>query len=155
MRTISARRTGKKGSSGRVGLSGMAFGDMEFFPGVPEEASGQSTGIFLENSFPNHDMFWNLRVWAPGNANLHRTFGGYWGLRIRFWPPPPTPDFLGKNFCPGLGRKFLPKRTCYRGKHRSHCGLQGVHFCSKGKQVSLVRIHFSHPASDGKSTDRR
>ena len=34
-------------------------------------------------------------------------------MRIKFWPPPPTPEFLSKDFClqPGLERKFLLRRT--------------------------------------------
>ena len=55
--------------------------------------------------------------------------------------PTPNPELLSKDFClqPGLG-KFLPRRTC----------LVRI---SKGNQVSLVRIHFSHAEPDGRSTD--
>ena len=31
--------------------------------------------------------------------------------------------------------------------------LHDFHSLTKGNQVSLVRIHFSHPGSDGKATD--
>ena len=39
------------------------------------------------------------------------------------------------------------------GKNCSHCNFQDFHSLTKGNQVSLVRIHFSHPGSDGKSAD--
>ena len=35
---------------------------------------------------------------------------------------------------------------------RSHCSFQDFHSLSKGNQVSLLRLHFSHPESDGKSS---
>ena len=77
------------------------------------------------------------------------------GMRIKFWPPPPTLDFLSKDFClqPGRGWKFLLRRTCCRGKNCSHCSLQSFHSLTKANQVSLVRIRFSHPESDEKSAD--
>ena len=40
-----------------------------------------------------------------------------------------------------------------RGKNCSHCNLQDFHSLSKGKQVSFVTLHLSHPESDGKSAD--
>ena len=69
--------------------------------------------------------------------------------------PPPTREFLSKLFClqPGLERKFLLRRTCCRGKNCSDCNFSDFYSLSKGNQVSLVRIHFSHPESDGKSAD--
>ena len=74
-------------------------------------------------------------------------------LEIRFWPPPPTPEFLGKDFClqPGLERKFLLQRTWPRQtfcrKNCSYCSFQDLY------QVSSARIHFSHPEWDGKSSN--
>ena len=61
--------------------------------------------------------------------------------------PPPTPEFLSKDLClqPGLERKFLPRRTCCRGQDCSHCSFQDFSCLAKGNQVSLMRIHFSHP----------
>ena len=47
-------------------------------------------------------------------ANFHkRPCIPKWLLRSCFWPPPPTPDFLSKDFClqPGLEWKFLLSRT--------------------------------------------
>ena len=34
-------------------------------------------------------------------------------ISMKFWPRPPTPEFLSKDFClqPGLEWKFLPRRT--------------------------------------------
>ena len=71
-------------------------------------------------------------------------------LRIECWPPPPTPDFLNKNFClePGL---FLLRRTW--SDKGSRCCFQDFHSLTKGNEVSLLRIYFSEPDSDGKSTD--
>ena len=72
-------------------------------------------------------------------------------LRIEFSPPPPTLNFLNKDFClqPGLGWKFLLRRTCCRGKNCSHCSFQdfqSLGFLSKDPLPS-------QPESDGKSAD--
>ena len=40
-----------------------------------------------------------------------------------------------------------------QGKNCSRCSFQDFHSLTKGNQVSLGRIHFSHPESDGKSSD--
>ena len=60
-------------------------------------------------------------------------------------PPPPTPDFLSKDFCLQPGRD----KSC------SHCNFQEFHSLDKGNEVSLLKIpiHFSHPELDGKSAD--
>ena len=39
------------------------------------------------------------------------------------------------------------------GKNCSHCSFQDFDSLTKGNQASLVRMHFSHPESDGKSAD--
>ena len=54
---------------------------------------------------------------------------------------------------PGLGWKFLLRREPGRGRECSRCNLQDVHSLTKRNLVSLVRIHFSHSESDGKSAD--
>ena len=71
-------------------------------------------------------------------------------MRINFWPPPPTPEFLSKDFClePGFGRKFLLRRT-WSGRRLLPLQLPWLSLVA-----SLVRIHFSHPESDGKSSGR-
>ena len=85
--------------------------------------------------------------------HLPRCCLGVVSLRIKFWPPPPTPKFLTKNFCldPGLKWKFLTRRSCsdqtflplQSGGHQSPLNF-------KGKKGILVRTHFPHPESDGK-----
>ena len=69
--------------------------------------------------------------------------------------PTPTPDLLSRNFClePDLRWKFLLRRTWLGQKTAPTAIFQDFHSLSKGKQVALVRIHFSHPESDGKSAD--
>ena len=47
--------------------------------------------------------------------------------------------------------EVLTKENLVEAKNRFHCNFQDCHSLSKGKQVSFVRIHFSHPESDGKS----
>ena len=46
-----------------------------------------------------------------GATNVHQQM--FTNMRIRFGPPPPTPEFLSKDFClrPGLEWKFLLRRT--------------------------------------------
>ena len=48
---------------------------------------------------------------VKGRSNMFQVW-----LRIRFRPPPTTPEFLNKDFClqPGLGWKFLRRRTWSR-----------------------------------------
>ena len=81
-------------------------------------------------------------------VRVHFSLILFWTRRIRSWPPPPTPELLSKDFClqPGLGWKFLLRRT-WSGKNCSHCSFQDFQSLTKGNQVSLVRMHFSHPES--------
>ena len=67
---------------------------------------------------------------------------------------PTLNNSLVRIFClqPGLAWKFL-LREPGRGKSCCHCNFQNFHFLSKASRVSLVRTHFSHPESDGKSSD--
>ena len=75
-------------------------------------------------------------------------------LRIKFSSPPPTPEFLTRDFClqPGLGWKFFTKENLVRQKKGSRCNLQDFHSLTKENQVSLLRIFLFEPGSDGKST---
>ena len=70
--------------------------------------------------------------------------------------PAPNPEFLFlcEDFClqPSLNWKFLLRRT-WSGQKCSHCNFQNLHPLTKRNQVSLLRIHFSHPESDWKSWD--
>ena len=80
-------------------------------------------------------------------------------LRIQFWPAPPIPEFLSKDFClePGLEWKFLlslPKENLVRAKIApTAISRTFTPLLRKTNQVSLVRVHFSQPESDGKSSD--
>ena len=72
-----------------------------------------------------------------------------------FDPPPPNPriPYKGFFFCNQVsnGNSYLGEPG--HRKNCSHCSFQGFHSLTKGNQVSLVRNHFSHPESDGKSPD--
>ena len=74
-------------------------------------------------------------------------------LRIKFSPPPPAPEFLSKDFCNQVSNGNSYRGEPGRGRNFSHCRFQDFNSLSKGSQVSLVRIHFSCPESDGKSAD--
>ena len=78
---------------------------------------------------------------TPKHQKISQTNGPF--SEDRIWPPPPTLDFLSKDFCPqpGLGWKFL---LSGRGKNCSPCSFQDSHSLTEGNQVSLVRIQFSH-----------
>ena len=74
--------------------------------------------------------------------------------RIWFWPPPPTPEFLTKDFClqTSFDWHFLLRRTWSGGgggESCSHCCFQDFRSLSKEHQVSLLRILFSLPETDG------
>ena len=49
--------------------------------------------------------------------------------------------------------EILTKANLVGAKNCSHCSFQDCHSLTKRNQVSLVRIHFSHPESDGKLSD--
>ena len=73
-------------------------------------------------------------------------------LRIKFSPPPPTPEFLSKDF-PSATRprtEILTKENLVGTKNCSHCSFQDFHSLSKGNQVSLVRTFLSEPGSGSK-----
>ena len=48
--------------------------------------------------------------------------------------------------------EILTEENLVGAKNCSHCNFQDFHSLTRGNHVSLVRIHFSHPA-DGKSSD--
>ena len=59
--------------------------------------------------------------------------------------------FTRPRLQPGLERKF-PLGKTGRGKICSHCNFWNFHSLTEGNQVSLVRIDFSHPESNGKAS---
>ena len=73
-----------------------------------------------------------------------------WGSK--FDPHPQPQISLVRIFClqPGLGWKFLLRRTCCRSKNGSHCSFQDFHSLTKENQVSLVRTFLSDPGSGSK-----
>ena len=73
-------------------------------------------------------------------------------MRIKFPPPPPTPEFLSKDF-PSATRsrkESLTKENLVGAKNCSHCNFQGFHSLNKENQVSLVRASLSEPGSQRK-----
>ena len=68
--------------------------------------------------------------------------------------PPPTPEFLRKDFClqPGLEWKVLLRRT-WSGRKMLPLQFPELHSLTEGNRASFVRTLFSHPESDGKSSD--
>ena len=77
-------------------------------------------------------------------------------IRIRFWPSPPTPEFLSKDFClqPGFEWKLLLRRTCCRGKNLLPLQFPGLSLPYEGKPGSLTEDSLlPQPESDGKSSD--
>ena len=49
--------------------------------------------------------------------------------------------------------EILTEENPVGAKNCSHFSFQDFHVLFEGNQVSLLRIHFSHPESDAKSTD--
>ena len=87
-------------------------------------------------------MFILLQKQTPPAQKLCLSWGS------DFWPPPPTPEFLTKDFClqPGSRMEILTKGEPGRGKNCSHCNSQ--HFRSLNSRVSLVRAFLSDPSSE-------
>ena len=67
-------------------------------------------------------------------------------VRVRLWPPPPTPESLTKDVYlqPGLEWELLLRRT-WSGQNWSHCNSQDFLSLSSKNQLSFLRTHFPHP----------
>ena len=62
-------------------------------------------------------------------------------------PHPQPQNSQVRIYClaPGLELAILTEENLVRTKNCCHCSFQNFHSFTKGNQVSLVRIHFSHP----------
>ena len=76
-------------------------------------------------------------------------------LRIEFWPPPPTPDFLSKDFClqPGLGWKLLLRKT-WSGQKMLPLQFPGLSHPSEGKPGFLSKDSLLRPRTGRKIVRR-
>ena len=128
----------------KQGLSGKERGRKQGNPSRSEEGK---QGIKKSARYLQPFLGWiALRVCLPDSSVL----GASTADRI----VTPPMDFLSQDFClqPGPRWKFLLRRT-RSGQKLLPLRFQHFHSLSKGKQASLVSIHFSHPESDGKSAD--